>query len=376
MKNKKSKIIVPALGLILLSTAASISGSVAWFTANRTAQIKTGEFTVVKTGDDLEVGLTAGVGISTVDAASEIKSITVNASYNLTDSSFDHTNTTCPYVVEPDVPREKVLHNYAINSNTLATQLVRGANTYSAYTWKMTFTVTFAESATDDVGLFLNLASKDTYMREKVTYADTHTLSATEAGTYYSDEAFTSGEVEKASGSTLSAGTYYTLPNTTGKAFRIAFVPTDIGGTGTGSSTAYAKVWAANASTADETKFVNAVAEGSTLAGTAYDTATVKLSGTVASHSYGTAAAGSGKVLMKKGDATPVPGDNTLSDSTALSGNSNYLGFFKKDAGKTVILEYTCIAWYDGTHPEIKGSATEFEEIVASMRFGLSNLNA
>jgi len=36
MKNKKSKIIIPAMGLILLSTAASISGSVAWFSANRT----------------------------------------------------------------------------------------------------------------------------------------------------------------------------------------------------------------------------------------------------------------------------------------------------------------------------------------------------
>ena len=33
---KKSKIIVPALGLLLLSTAASVSGTVAWFTANRT----------------------------------------------------------------------------------------------------------------------------------------------------------------------------------------------------------------------------------------------------------------------------------------------------------------------------------------------------
>ena len=40
MKNKKSKIIVPALGLILLSTTASISGSVAWFTANRSVEVQ------------------------------------------------------------------------------------------------------------------------------------------------------------------------------------------------------------------------------------------------------------------------------------------------------------------------------------------------
>ena len=33
---KKSKILAPALGVLVLSTAASISGTVAWFTANRT----------------------------------------------------------------------------------------------------------------------------------------------------------------------------------------------------------------------------------------------------------------------------------------------------------------------------------------------------
>lgn len=36
---KKSKIIVPALGLIALSTAASITGTVAWFTANNSVTI-------------------------------------------------------------------------------------------------------------------------------------------------------------------------------------------------------------------------------------------------------------------------------------------------------------------------------------------------
>ena len=36
---KKSKIIAPALGVLILSTAASISGTVAWFTANSTIDV-------------------------------------------------------------------------------------------------------------------------------------------------------------------------------------------------------------------------------------------------------------------------------------------------------------------------------------------------
>ena len=42
---KKSKIIVPALGLLLLSTAASVSGTVAWFTANSVTSITGMSFT-------------------------------------------------------------------------------------------------------------------------------------------------------------------------------------------------------------------------------------------------------------------------------------------------------------------------------------------
>ena len=59
---KKSKIIVPALAIIAFSTAASIAGSVAWFTASRTVSISGGEYSVVKLTSDLKCTLTAGVG--------------------------------------------------------------------------------------------------------------------------------------------------------------------------------------------------------------------------------------------------------------------------------------------------------------------------
>ena len=36
---KKSKVVIPALGLIALSTAASITGTVAWFSANQSVTV-------------------------------------------------------------------------------------------------------------------------------------------------------------------------------------------------------------------------------------------------------------------------------------------------------------------------------------------------
>lgn len=49
---KKSKIIVPALGLLLLSTAASVSGTVAWFSANNAVTV-TGMVVRTKVSDNI-----------------------------------------------------------------------------------------------------------------------------------------------------------------------------------------------------------------------------------------------------------------------------------------------------------------------------------
>ena len=50
---KKSKIIVPALGILAFSTAAAVTGTVAWFTANRLATVKNDQITVVNPEEGL-----------------------------------------------------------------------------------------------------------------------------------------------------------------------------------------------------------------------------------------------------------------------------------------------------------------------------------
>ena len=97
---KKSKIIVPALAILVLSTAASITGTVAWFTAQNTFNTQVGEFAVVRTNGDLRVVQTAGIGTSKSG-----DDIVVASNSKLTDGSFDHTT---PTFIAPDRSGTKV----------------------------------------------------------------------------------------------------------------------------------------------------------------------------------------------------------------------------------------------------------------------------
>ncbi len=100
MKNKfkKSKIIVPALALITATTVASVTGTVAWFTASRVATVNSSFFESQTLNSNMKVKTTALVG--TKDAtttAAETASITVNGklthgSYNAQKITSDNDN--------------------------------------------------------------------------------------------------------------------------------------------------------------------------------------------------------------------------------------------------------------------------------------------
>ena len=81
---KKSKIIIPAAAILALSVGASVTGTVAWFTAARTATISANNLAAINTAGDLSVSLTKGTG-TTVDGS------TVNLSF-LRDVSYDDVN--------------------------------------------------------------------------------------------------------------------------------------------------------------------------------------------------------------------------------------------------------------------------------------------
>lgn len=398
---KKSKIIIPALAMVAFSMAASITGAVAWFTANRVATITAGEFAVVNTTSDLQVSLTGGVGTS-IDQTNSPREVNVTDGYVLTDGSLDHASTD-HNIVAPDITG-----NYAGKSTALANvgvnnPLLRDAtnNVYTAFTWDMTFTVSFAGSASFDLGLFMDLSSSESYMHRKVSYKVGDTPNNV---SHFSDAACTTAAqiATDNEGKVSTAITVYEeAPIETGKAFRIAFIPTAIGGSGTNTSIGYSKVWAKN-ETSTHCGYINTEAQGFLTEETAdpsaqtptyptalnaagvdvdYSTATSKLSGNGTSSAASGETLSASKVLMDSQIQDAIPGNNTLSASQALSQKANYLGLFKLDAGKTVELTFTCVAWFDGTDVSAQGghivsNATEFETIVSSMKFGVSNLNA
>ena len=160
---KKSKVIIPALALMAFSVAASITGTVAWFTANRVATVTAGSFAVVNTTTDLQVSLAPGIGTQAADN-NNTHTITVIDGYKLTDSSFDH-SAVAHNVIAPNETGELVGSSIALASvtgtlNNPVGNMVRDASTsvFTAFTWDITFTVTFGNSASSDVGLFLDLS--------------------------------------------------------------------------------------------------------------------------------------------------------------------------------------------------------------------------
>lgn len=153
---KKSKIIVPAIAMIAFSTAASIAGSVAWFTASRQVTINAGTYAVVKTTSNLDAVLTGGVGTT-------VNESTVSFTGKLTDGSFSHANGNIytPKQVGKDVKidADKV---YPVSTATAAqllrTTLPGNVPVYTAATFEIAFSMNFGAGA-NDVALYLNAAS-------------------------------------------------------------------------------------------------------------------------------------------------------------------------------------------------------------------------
>ena len=149
---KKSKIIIPALGMLLLSTAASVSGTVAWFTTVSSADARITSFAVRKLGGDLDYSVAAGTGTVKSEPSNAKSAITLNGTNPaLCDASYDHLAGVC----------------YHANSNAsafpaLASESawsVSGNNmiTYYAVSWTYTFTYQFGGDTTA-VNLYLDAA--------------------------------------------------------------------------------------------------------------------------------------------------------------------------------------------------------------------------
>ncbi len=314
---KKSKIIVPALAMIGLSAVASVTGSVAWFTAQRSAEVTAGNYAVVKTNAELTCVTTGGVGTSATNNV-----VTVDSGFKLTDASFDHTrNSEALYA--PDTAGASIAKKSTLAEMATASNIVRDAdnNIYSAFTFHLAFTLSFG-GAGNDVALFLDNTAGNT--------------------------AFTvngGGEAKTAQG------------------FRMAFV-----GTGTNVANTNNRVLAdlQNKTETDaQSQQFTAIKHVDSLSSA--DTQQKKAINGVEYLATD---------LMDTTYSTALPEDNA-STLAQVQDRPDYLGKFTFAANTDVVLNYTVVAWFEGTDPEIKNrEAADFQTVAANLVFKAVTLKA
>src|SRR5574344_1224824 len=86
-KIKKAAVLVPAFATVVLATVGSVTGTMAWFTANRSATTTASIFESTALTTALTIKATDGFGVTT---SNEV--VTVSTNDKLTHGSYDAIN--------------------------------------------------------------------------------------------------------------------------------------------------------------------------------------------------------------------------------------------------------------------------------------------
>ncbi len=330
---KKTRILIPALAMIAFSTAASIAGSVAWFTASRTVNVNAGTYAVVKTSANLDCVATAGIG-TTASVVSDIQTISLGNNV-LTDGSFDHKTGTIYQpneagdAIDTTVRDETKIKGEVTlaEAKTTPALLERGQVTdgkvYTAVTFHLQFTIKFG-GASGDYGLFLDCYNNASPAHTGSTFTTT--------------------------------GTAYTA-----KGFRMAFYPT---GTGEhGRATVFADLqddgtW--NHDGKDDTdpvKKIRYISDKDEFEGTDYVASEYDLINSVYN--------------------TQLPEGSVITETQAQN-RPDYLGYFAYAPNQSVNLNLDVVCWFEGTDPEIvnRSTADEYQSVTADLHFEAVKLKA
>lgn len=174
-KLKKSAVVIPALARIAVTAAASVSGTVAWFTANRSVTVKGSNFNAVAQDGDLSIEL--GDTLVGVVADGNTGSVKMADKTSLTDASYDPDSSKLyTKILGEDENNSTVVAGFedlgtatvtntegvggALKSNP-AWSYVNGSGNdqttvYYGVSWTWNFTYVFKSDA-NDMGLFFNI---------------------------------------------------------------------------------------------------------------------------------------------------------------------------------------------------------------------------
>lgn len=156
---KKSRIILPAVALLTISTVAAASSTVAWFAASRDVTVTGNTVTVVNPESALNVTLAHLIGTTetTKDQTLSLPSYMRDGSVNIDDNGQAYK--------QDIVTKEYVAANYTTENDS------QGNPIYRAASWKMTFKMV-ADSA-DNYAVFFN--TKDLATKIKATVDEGNT---------------------------------------------------------------------------------------------------------------------------------------------------------------------------------------------------------
>ena len=154
---KKSKfVILPALATLVLTGVASVTGTVAWFTANRVATVTGGKFQTGTNDGNLIVTLSDGKGVTLSDEKnSAAQTITVDDKVKLLDASYSGVDLSdkngTPFWTD-------VQNGGETKYQAVAQQYAADSNYWYGLSWKMTFSVDVTNTSSN-YDIFFDVAS-------------------------------------------------------------------------------------------------------------------------------------------------------------------------------------------------------------------------
>lgn len=144
---KKSKfVILPALATLVLTGVASVTGTVAWFTANRVATVSGGKFQTGTNDGNLIVTLSDGKGVDLTNTdKSPTQTITVADNVTLLDASYSGTSLND----ENGTPFWTDVQNGSEKYQAVPQQYATNSNYWYGLSWKMTFSVDVSNTSSN-----------------------------------------------------------------------------------------------------------------------------------------------------------------------------------------------------------------------------------
>ena len=192
-KLKKSAVVIPALARIAVTAAASVSGTVAWFTANRSVTVKGSNFNAVAQDGDLSIEL----GNVLVGVVADGNSVKMADKTSLTDASYDpESSKLYTKILGEDENNKTVVTGYEDLGSATETGGVGGTQSnhkwsyvngsdpnqttvYYGVSWTWKFTYVFKSDA-NDMGLFFNIKDSTIGITNKDSDEDRKNRNGTE----------------------------------------------------------------------------------------------------------------------------------------------------------------------------------------------------